>query len=106
MSNTIELQHPNRKSINLGLLDEEENPALASLSDGAYRLYLNMLVWSEEEDGLADISQYAPRSFENLTNAFEIERAGLIQRAFHLTDAGEEIFDGTFFVPVSDELTH
>lgn len=93
-------------NINVRLLDEEAFPALASLSNEAYRLYVNMIVWAEMEgSGIVELSRINPRPFENLTAAFELENAGLIHRATHLNDVGEHVFTGAFFVPVYDELT-
>lgn len=109
MSNIIDLPTPadTRGSLNLTLLAEEDTPALTALSNEAYRLYVNMIIWADVEgNGITELSRIAPRPFENLTAALELENAGLIQRATHLNEVGEHIFTGAFFIPAYDELTH
>lgn len=108
MNNTINPPDTDpRGSVNLAHIAEEDNPALAALSNQAYRLYINMIVWAQMEgSGIVELSRINPRPFENLTTALELENAGLIHRATHLNDVGEHVFTGAFFIPVFDKITY
>lgn len=93
------------ENVNINVLDEE-NPAIRDLSDKAYRLFVNMLLWATcEGNGLASISFYYPRPYEDLQTAFELEEAGLLHRCTHVNSVGEHVFDGTFYIPLWDEMT-
>ncbi len=93
-----------RESININVLTED-NPAIRDLSAKAYRLLVNMLLQATEEgNGLASISRYAPRPYEDLQTAFELEQAGLLHRCTHVNNVGEHVFDGTFYIPLWEEM--
>lgn len=100
-----------RPLVDLLPLAEEETPALAGLSDAAFRLLVDMIL-SAHIDGEGVVSvrgfhpAFAPRSFETPAAVAELVEADLISPAYCKNEAGELEGNGAYFVHLWEEMTN
>ena len=82
----------------------DSEPTIAHLSDGAFRLYINMLIWAADEgNGIASISRVRPEPYETPANVHELLGAGLICQCFDAeTGEGDP---HSFFISEWDTIT-
>ena len=82
----------------------DSDPTITHLSDGAYRLYINMLIWAADEGtGIAPISRIQPEHYETPANIHELLGAGLIRQCFNAeTGEGDP---HSFFITDWDTIT-